>query len=604
MTATEHVPTRAEAHMEDTWDLTVIYSDDAAWEADIARSDVEAQTLAAMQGTVGASAANLLRTLKLRDAVAQRLYQLYVYASMRKDTDQGDATGQGLDERAGSLVARTSATIAFVEPEILAIAPQTLEAWLDAEPELAVYRYDLTKLQRQRAHIRSAEVESVLAAYGDIARAPSDIFDILTNAELPFPTVTDERGQIVQLSHARYGRFMESPDRRVRHDAFTGMYGTFRTVRSTLGTTLAASTRSHALNARVRGYASSLDAALFPNEIPAAVYHNLIETINAGLPHLHRYLALRKRILGLDELHPYDLYVSLVPELDLAIPYTEGRETVQRAFAPLGDDYATALRRAFGERWIDVYENIGKRSGAYSSGAYTTPPYILLNYQDRLTDVFTLAHELGHSMHSYFTRRTQPFVYGDYTLFVAEVASTLNEALLTDYLLKSRDDASLRRRLIVQQLDDIRTTIFRQTMFSEFELDIHTHADAGEPLPAATLTERYYELVKRYHGPDFTADDAIGYEWTRVPHFYYNFYVYQYATGLSAALALSWGILTEGQPAVDRYLRFLSGGSSRSSIDLLKEAGVDMTTPAPIEAAMDIFAGLLDELEALEAARP
>jgi len=598
MTVTQQVPTRAEAPAPYTWDLTIMYADDAAWEADIARLDATTQELVTLAGSVGESATSLLRALRLRDVVAERLYQIYVYASMRKDTDQSDATGQALDERAGSLIARTSAAIAFVEPEILAVHEETLRAWLDAEPELAVYRYDLAKLQRQRAHVRSAEVEAVLAAYGDIARAPNDIFDILTNADLPFPTISDEAGATVQLSHARYGRYMESPDRRVRHDAFTGMYGAFRTVRSTLGTTLSASTRAHALNARVRGYASSLDAALYPNEIPTAVYHNLIATINNHLPLLHRYMALRKRILGLDELHPYDLYTSLVPEVELNVPYDEGREMVRAAFIPLGDDYAAALQRAFGERWIDVYENVGKRSGAYSGGAYTTPPYVLLNYQDRLTDVFTLAHELGHAMHSYFTRHTQPFVYGDYTLFVAEVASTCNEALLTDYLLHSRDDAALRRRLIVQQLDDIRTTIFRQTMFAEFERDIHTRADAGEPLPAEGLTERYYDLVQRYHGPAFTADPEIGYEWARVPHFYYNFYVYQYATGLSAALALSRGILTEGQPAVDRYLRFLSGGSSRSSIDLLKEAGVDMTTPAPIEAAMAVFAGLLDELEA------
>ena len=315
-------------------------------------------------------------------------------------------------------------------------------------------------------------------------------------------------------------------------------------------------------------------------------------------------MAYRKRALGLDDLRVYDLYTSLVPEVELTIPYAEAREMVQAAFAPLGAEYAAALSRAFGERWIDVYENVGKRSGAYSGGAYTTPPYILLNYQDRLTDAFTLAHELGHSMHSYFTRQTQPFVYGDYSIFVAEVASTLNEALLTDHLLKSRNDAALRRRLLVQQLDDIRTTIFRQTMFAEFELDMHTRAEAGEPLPAESLTERYYELVQRYHGPAVTLDDEIGFEWARVPHFYYNFYVYQYATGLAAALALNRGLLAEGQPAVDRYVQFLSGGSSRSPIDLLRTAGVDMTTPAPIQAAMDRFAELLDELEALDAAKP
>jgi oligoendopeptidase F len=305
--------------------------------------------------------------------------------------------------------------------------------------------------------------------------------------------------------------------------------------------------------------------------------------------------------MGLDELHIYDQYVSLVPEVDVTVPYAEATETVKQAFLPLGPDYAEALDKTFRSRWIDVYENVGKRSGAYSDGSYTTAPFILLNYQDRLDDMFTLAHELGHSMHSYFTRRTQPYVYGNYTIFVAEVASTLNEALLTNYLLQTRNDPALRRRLIGKQLEDIRLTIFRQTMFAEFELDMHQRVEAGEPLTSDTLSKRYYELVARYQGPSVTLDDDIAVEWARIPHFYYNFYVYQYATGLSAALALNKQIVEEGQPAVERYLRFLSSGSSRPSIELLRAAGVDMTTPLPIQAAMDTFDRLLDELESLSA---
>lgn len=599
MAATEQVPKRSEISVADTWDLSVIYADEAAWERDIVALEGRAGALAALEGTLGEGTQQLVQALQLRDEVGKLLYQLYVYASHRKDQDSTDATGQALDERAGSLAARISAQVAFVEPEILAIPADHLAEWLRDTPDLHLYAYDLQKLERQRAHIRSAEVEGILAAFGDVTRAPSEIFDILTNADLAFPTIEDERGQRVQVSHARFGRLMESNDRRVRHDAFTAMYGAFGQLRNTIGTTLAASTRTHALGARMRGYQSALEAALDPNEIPLAVYHNLIATVNANLPRLHRYMDIRKRILALDELHPYDLYVSLVPELDVHVPYDEAREMMKAAFAPLGADYAVALGHAFGDRWIDVYENVGKRSGAYSGGAYTTPPFVLLNYQDRLYDAFTLAHELGHSMHSYFTRRAQPFVYGNYTLFVAEVASTLNEALLTNYLLTSRDDPMLKKRLIVQQLDDIRATIFRQTMFAEFELDIHARAEAGEALPAETLTERYHDLAARYHGPAVTLDDEIGWEWTRVPHFYYNFYVYQYATGLSAALALSRQIITEGQAAVDRYLRFLSGGSSRSSIDLLRDAGVDMATPQPVQAAMDRFAALLDQLETL-----
>lgn len=599
MTEAQRVPRRDEIPIEHTWDLTTIYADDSAWEQDFTRLEQALPEVEALQGTVGNDAQSLLRALQTRDDITMRLWQIYVYANRRYDSDTGDAAGQALGERAGSLVARASAAMAFIEPEILAVPEETIAEWQRSEAGLAIYAYALEQLATQRAHIRSAEVEGILAQFSDITRAPSEIFEILTSADLSFPTIEDEQGQTVQLSHARYGRFLESKDRRVRQDTFKGYYSAYRGIRNTLGTTLAAEVRSHALNARLRGYASSLEAALKPNDIPLNVYHNLISTINANLPRLHRYMKVRKRLMGLDELRIYDLYASLVPSADVEVPYNEAIDTVQKAFLPLGGDYGAALKQTFSSRWIDVYENQGKRSGAYSDGSYTTAPFILLNYQDRLRDMFTLAHELGHSMHSFFTRRNQPFVYGNYTIFVAEVASTLNEALLTDYLLKTRDDAALRKYLVVEQLEDIRTTLFRQTMFAEFELDMHTRAEANEPLTADALSKPYYDLVARYHGPDVVLDDEIALEWGRIPHFYYNFYVYQYATGLAASLALSKQIIAEGQPAVDRYLKFLSSGSSRSSIDLLRDAGVDMTSPEPIQAAMDTFDALLDELEAL-----
>ncbi len=599
MNETQTVPRRDQMPTEYTWDLGLIYADTAAWEADVARIEALLPGLAALQGTLTQGAGQLLQALTLSDEVTKILYQLYVYASMRNDSDSTDPSGQALDERAGSLVARISAALAFIEPEILAIPAEQLSAWVDSEPGLAIYRYKLSELARQRAHVRSAEVEELLAEFSDVTRAPRTIFEILTNADLKFPEIKDEQGLPLQLSHARYGRLLESPDRRVRRDAFTNNYSGNKSILNTHGTTLAAEIRSHALEARVRGYSSSLEAALDPRDIPLDVYTNLIATINANLPKLHRYMELRRRLMGLDDLHIYDTYAPLVPQADVAVPYPEAREVVSAAFQPLGADYAAAISSAFGSRWIDVYENVGKRSGAYHNGAYTTPPFILLNYQDRMRDVFTLAHELGHAMHSYFTKRTQPFVYGSYTIFVAEVASTLNEALLTDHLLKTRDNPQLRKQLIVQQLDDIRATIFRQTMFAEFELDLHRRSEAGEPLTSDTLNKSYSELVQRYQGPPVTLDDEIAFEWARIPHFYYGFYVYQSATGLSAALALSRQILDEGQPAVDRYLRFLSSGSSRSSIELLRGAGVDMTTPAPVQAAMDRFDQLVDELEAL-----
>jgi oligoendopeptidase F len=578
-----------------------MYADDATWEREVAQLEAMIPDIAALQGSIGSGAAALLRILKLRDDVGVRMYQLYRYASHRQDSDSTDPAGQALAERAGSLVAKIGAATAFVEPEILAIPEETITAWLNESPDLQLYRYALQELMRQRAHVRSAEVEAILAQFYDVSRATGEIFEVLTNADLAFPSIEDENGQQAKLSHARYGRFMESKERRVRRDAFKGMFGAFGTIRNTLGTTLAAEVRSHVMNARIRNYGSALEAALAPKDIPLDVYHNLVATINDNLPRLHRYMRVRKKLMGLDDLHFYDLYAPLVPQADIDVPYGEATEIVRAAFAPLGEDYGVAIGKAFSSRWIDVYENVGKRSGAYSGGAHRVAPFILLNYQDKLRDVFTLAHELGHSMHSFFSWRAQPFVYRNYTLFVAEVASTLNEALLTDHLLKTREDPALRKHLIVQQLEDIRATIIRQTMFAEFELSLHTRTEAGEPLTADSISKPYYDLVARYLGPDVNLDDEIAHEWARIPHFYYDFYVYQYATGLSAALALSKQIIAEGQPAVDRYLRFLSSGSSRSSIDLLREAGVDMTTPAPIQAAMDQFDTLLDELEAMSA---
>jgi oligoendopeptidase F len=599
MTEAHKVPRRDEVPIEHTWDLTKIYANTEAWERDVARLDGMLPKAAALEGAIGQGANKLLQALTLRDEIFNLLYSLYVYASLRKDSDSTDPAGQALDERAGSLVARISAALAFIEPEILAVPQETITSWLNEEDKLKIYTHELEELARQREHIRSSEVEGILAQFGDITRAPSDIFDILTNADLQFPTIQDDQDQPIQLSHARYGRLMEHPDRRVRRDAFKNYYSSYKAIQNTLGTTLVANVRSHTLNARVRGYGSALEAALQPRDIPLDVYHNLISTVNANLPRVHRYMGLRQRMMGLEDLRVYDVYAPLVAQADVTVPYQEAAETVKAAFAPLGSQYGEAIAKAFSSRWIDVYENVGKRSGAYSGGAYSTPPFILLNYQERMRDVFTLAHELGHSMHSYFTRSSQPFVYGSYTIFVAEVASTLNEALLNDYLLKTRDDPALRKQLIVQQLDDIRATVVRQTMFAEFELDIHQRTEAGEPLTSDALSKSYYDLVARYHGPGVTLDDEIAFEWSRIPHFYYNFYVYQYATGLSAALALSRQIIEEGQPVVDRYLKFLRSGSSRSSIDMLRDAGVDMTTPQPIQAAMDTFEKLLDELETL-----
>jgi oligoendopeptidase F len=595
---TQEIRARTEVPVEFTWDLTVVYENDAAWEREVAEVEAMKPDLAALQGTVGRSAAALLHALEATERAAMKIQRVYLYARMRKDTDGTDTTAQALDSRAASLYSQVGAALSFLEPEILTIPPETLATWQASESRLEPYAYNLDHLMRMRAHVRSAEVEEVMAEFSDVTRAPVDAFEALTNVDLTFPTVEDERGQQVKLSDTRYLTFMRSSNQRLRHDAFKAFFDTYGSVKTTLATTLGATVRDHVLSARLRKHPSALAASLKPNDIPVEVYGTLVSTIHANLPLLHRYMTVRKGLMGLDELHPYDLYAPLVPDVEDSFDYEMGKRMVCDAFTPLGEEYAQGLEQVLDRRWIDVYENVGKQSGAYSGGVYTTPPFILLNYQDRLTDVATLAHELGHSLHSYFTRKKQPFVSGDYTTFVAEVASTLNEALLTAHLLATTDDAAMRTRLIVEQMEGIRSTIFRQTMFAEFELAIHERAEAGEALTSDWLSAKYLELARQYYGPELVIDEELAMEWAFIPHFYFDFYVYQYATGKSAALALATQILEEGEPAVRRYLTFLSSGSSRSPIDLLRDAGVDMTTPAPIQQSMDQFETLLNDLEA------
>jgi oligoendopeptidase F len=440
----------------------------------------------------------------------------------------------------------------------------------------------------------------VLAQAADVTRTPDTTYSMLTNADMKFPTILDEEGRRVELSQGRYNQLRESRDRRVRRDAFEGLHGLYSSYRNTMAASLAGSIRSDIFYARARNYQTAMEAALGANNIPTAVYHNLVQTVRRNLPTLHRYAALRKRLLGLDELHHYDLYVPMVPNVQVTMPYEEATRKVLEALAPMGEEYREVVRTAFGSRWIDVLENDGKTSGAYSDGSYSTRPFILLNFQGTLTDVFTLAHEMGHSMHSYFTRTAQPFAYGDYTIFLAEVASTLNEALLSNYLIKEATDPRLRAHLINQYMERFRTTLFRQTMFAEFELETHTRAEAGEALTSDHLSAIYQELNSAYYGPEVANHEEIAIEWARIPHFYWAFYVYQYATGISAAASLAHQVLNEGEPAVQRYLRFLRSGSSDYSINLLKAAGVDMTSPEPVQRAIDLFEGLLGELEQVD----
>jgi oligoendopeptidase F len=599
MTTTRVFKSRSTIPTEYTWNLASIFAQDEQWEQEFQDIQGRLPELEALKGTLSRSGADLLTVLRKRDELAERLERLYAYASMHRDEDTTNSTYQGMTDRAMQLYVQASTIVSYIEPEILALPQETLDKYLAETPGLSLYKHQFDELNLKRPHIRSAEVEAILAATGEMRDAPGNIFSMINNADLKLPAIKDEQGQEVELTQGNYLTYIRSVDRRVRKDAFEAMHGTFLKQRNTIAATLSAEVKVDVFNTRQRNYATCRDLALSRYNIPASVYDNLVATVNEHIPLLNRYLRLRKKMLHLDEMHMYDLYVPIVEETVDTVTYEEARDIVIAALSPLGKDYSAILQQAFTQRWIDVYETPNKRSGAYSGGAYGTHPFILLNFQSKRDDMYTLAHELGHSMHSFFTRSNQPYQYGDYTIFVAEVASTLNEGLLTEYLLKNTSDKATRLAILNHSLEDIRGTLFRQTMFAEFEQMMHTRAEQGQPLTADTLTEMYRELNKQYYGGETVIDDLIGIEWARIPHFYYNFYVYQYATGISAASALVQQILSEGEPAVKRYLNFLSSGSSDYSIELLKKAGVDMTTPEPIRQTCQLFEKHLSQMEEL-----
>ncbi len=589
----EDIPT------EYTWDLSTIFVRDEDWEQGFQSIQNRLPELEALKGTLAQSGQALLKVLQKRDEIAEALERLYTYASMRKDEDTTNSTYQGMADRATQLFVHTSTVASYIDPEILAIPQETLDQFIQGTPGLALYKQQLDVLNRQRPHVRSVEVEAILAAVGEITEAPDNIFDMISNADLKLPTINSEQGEAVELTQGNYQTFIRSAERLVRKEAFETLHGTFLKQRNTIAATLAAEIKTNIFYARQRNYATCRERALDHYNIPVSVYDNLITTVREHTPLLDRYMRLRKRILNLDELHMYDLYTPIVKETTDEVTYEEARDTIIAALSPFGETYCKILTEGFRQRWIDVYETSGKRSGAYSGGAYGTHPFILLNFQNKRESMYTLAHELGHSMHSYFTRTKQPYQYGDYTIFVAEVASTLNEGLLTQYLLKNTEDRATRISLLNHSLEGLRGTLYRQTMFAEFEQKIHSQAEQGEPLTADTLTAIYTALNEKYYGGEAFIDELIGIEWARIPHFYYNFYVYQYATGISAASALVQQILHEGQPAVERYLKFLSSGSSDYSIELLKKAGVDMTTPEPVRQAFQLFESHLSQMEEL-----
>jgi oligoendopeptidase F len=596
---TKTLPARADIDVQFKWNLEGAFAQDDLWHAEAAEVVPMLKRVAAIQGKLGESAQTLLEALQLRDEIGKHVGRLFSYARMRRDEDNTVSQYQALEDKARALGTRAQEATSFFNPEMLAIGRATIETFTQEADGLKMYAHMFDDLFREHEHMLSEREEALLAGTSEVAAGPSLIFDMLTEADMTFGTVTDEEGQEVELSQGRYYRFIQSPDRRLRSEAFHKFLGTYHKFRNTIATCYATEVKKSIFYAKARKYSSALEASLSPDNIPVSVYEGLVGAVNDNLHLLHRYMRLRKRVLELDELHMYDLHVPLVPDADRVIPYDDAARTVADALAPMGSDYMAAVRQGFESRWTDVYETPNKSSGAYSWSVYGVHPFMLLNYQDTLNDVFTLAHEMGHSIHTYFAQRTQPYTYSDYTLFVAEVASTLNEALLSHHMLKSTDDRATRLAIVNYNLEQFRSTLYRQTMFAEFEKLAHERAEAGEALTADALSEIHYGLNVKYHGPDVTVDDEIAIEWARIPHFYRNFYVYKYSTGMAAAIALSRQILEEGEPAVKRYIRFLSGGSSDYSINLLKDAGVDMTSPSTVEQALKVFDERMDEMEKL-----
>lgn len=577
------------------WRLSDLYENTAAWERALQEAQAQIAAIEAYRGRLGESADTLLAVLRSRSAAERQLVQAYTYAHLHKDTDNGNATYQGMTDRAMQAMVAAQAALSFIEPEILEIAPETLRAWAQ-EPRFQNFRFYLEDLDRQRAHLLSAAEERILAMAEDPLGGADNAFTMLSDVDLDFGTVVDAQGQEVKLTHSTYGLLLESPDRRVRRDAFRNLYKAYRSVKNTIAATYAASVKADVFRARVRGYAGSLEAALDGNNVPVAVYEQLIEAVHEKLPALQKYLALRKRQLKLDQLEMYDLYTPIVPECSMPMSYEEAKALVKEALKPLGERYGRLLDEAYENHWIDVYESAGKTSGAFSWGVYGVHPFVLLNHQDNVDHAFTLAHELGHAMHSYYSNEKQPYETADYRIMVAEVASTVNETLMMQYLLGHETNPVKRAYLINQQLESYRTTCFRQTMFAEFELKAHRMAENGEPLTVESLSRVYRELNELYYA-GVVVDDDIASEWMRIPHFYNAFYVYQYATGICTATALARDILEHG--GAPRYLDFLSSGGSDYPIRLLQNAGVDLTDKASIASALEVFEQGVDELEQL-----
>ena len=600
MSNSETIRTRDQIPQEDTWALEDLYSSDESWEQALSALAARKDQAAAFAGKLGESGETLCAFLHLVEDVDGQTELLANYAMRKADQDTRNATYQAMVGKLMGVLTAVSAAFSFATPEIMAIPEETLEGFYKAAPELERYRRYLNNERRRKAHTLSAAEERLLAAAGEMANAPDTVFGSFLNADMRYPDAVDSEGKPHALSQSTFVPLEESGDRALRKSAYENLYNTLGGMRNTAAGLLDAQNKQQKFFATARKYGSAREAAMDRTNVPVSVYDNLIEAVHQNMDKMHRYVRLRKKLLGVGELHFYDVYTPLLKDEPAKIPFAQAKQTVYDALYPLGDGYRAILKEGFENRWIDVYENQGKRGGAYSAGT-KVHPFVLLNYSGSLDSQFTLAHEMGHALHSYLSNKHQNPIDSDYVIFVAEVASTCNEALLMEYLLKKTTDKKERAFLINHFLDQFKGTIYRQTMFAEFEKFMGAAVDAGQTLTADMLCAEYARLCKLYYGEDMVVDDQIAMEWARIPHFYYNYYVFQYATGYSAAIALSRRILREGEPAVKDYLGFLSGGCSKSPIDLLKGAGVDMTSPAPVNDALKLFGELLDEMESLMA---
>lgn len=597
---TKELKTRDQIDSKYKWNIEAMIPDESVISGELETIKKESEAYGEdFAGRLTESADTLLAAFQKRDDIWRRLEKIYVYARMRRDENNAETKYQAMADQCNSVIAAVSASMAFFTPELLSASEETILAYIDAAPGLEIYRFAICDTMRQKAHILTQAEENILAQMSEITGATNDIFTMLNNADIKFGTIIDEDGDETEVTHGNFIKFMESHDRDVRKNAYNAVYDAYKELINTIASAYNYNTKTDVVSARIRKYESARAAALSGDNIPAEVYDNLVAEVHKNLPAMHRYVELRKKLLGVDKLYMYDMYVPLIKLPETSVSFEEGLDIMRDALQPLGEEYLTKMNKGIEEGWIDVYENKGKTSGAYSFGCYDSYPYILLNYTDTLKDVFTIIHEMGHSMHSRYTRDEQPYIYGSHSIFTAEVASTVNESLLMQHLLRTEDEKEMRKYLLNMHLEEFRTTLFRQTMFAEFEDITHKAIESGETLTAEWMCRQYEDLNAQYYGSAVEKDDVIRYEWARIPHFYNAFYVYKYATGYSAATAISKKILTEGKPAAQDYIRFLKTGESDHPIELLKIAGVDMSSPLPVQQAMETFNQLLDEFESL-----